>query len=541
MPQDYFAILVQPTSQATAEAGTNNNEPMTPLRTKQLVEALPRRDYTQIDAPNSGISAVVLDEPGNLNRTYYYAVTFVTANGETEPTAEANRPGASPANQKVTVTIPLGPTGTTARKIYRNYNSGSFLYETRLVGTVNDNSTTTFVDNVAEGSEGAFALSVNTTGGFIHYVNDVRVAQADQGSTSIGWAAGGEDNAGFHNTNYGYYAGNKQSNTYWNTNLGAFAGEKAVDGFECTNVGYRAGQNAVNPTYNTLVGVLAGYLATTSSARSCLGYAAGAKATTSTNATHIGQRAGGELITDVQNTTLGSVAGTFIADGLTALTTATNCLYLGYDSRALADDANNEIVIGAGVVGAGDLTCTIGTRDQVLFRTYGAWRCYSQAGGDMDYSWERIDASGVTQAKMRWNNSADQNWYLQTTTSNTNVMRVASTGAVGFYEPVVFDKAIQFQVTTWFTSADTKQRFHFEADGRTYFWGHGTNPFDFKDKDFNTILAYTDADGWALRLTPSATPTSNGDLVFERTSNTQLTFKLKGTDGTVRTGNITLS
>lgn len=39
----------------------------------------------------------------------------------------------------------------------------------------------------------------------------------------------------------------------------------------------------------------------------------------------------------------------------------------------------------------------------------------------------------------------------------------------------------------------------------------------------------------------SVTPTDNGQLVVEATSNTSLTFKLKGSDGTVRTGTITLS
>lgn len=39
MAQDYFAVLVQPTSQATAEAGTNNTEPVTPLRVAQQMTA----------------------------------------------------------------------------------------------------------------------------------------------------------------------------------------------------------------------------------------------------------------------------------------------------------------------------------------------------------------------------------------------------------------------------------------------------------------------------------------------------------------------
>lgn len=46
-----------------------------------------------------------------------------------------------------------------------------------------------------------------------------------------------------------------------------------------------------------------------------------------------------------------------------------------------------------------------------------------------------------------------------------------------------------------------------------------------------------------VTLMPSAsrTPSSNGELVIEATSNTTLTFKLKGSDGTVRSGTITLA
>lgn len=40
--------------------------------------------------------------------------------------------------------------------------------------------------------------------------------------------------------------------------------------------------------------------------------------------------------------------------------------------------------------------------------------------------------------------------------------------------------------------------------------------------------------GTVLVPAASATPANNGDLVFERTSNTNLTIKMKGTDGVVR-------
>lgn len=47
----------------------------------------------------------------------------------------------------------------------------------------------------------------------------------------------------------------------------------------------------------------------------------------------------------------------------------------------------------------------------------------------------------------------------------------------------------------------------------------------------------------AIGFTPgtSVTPVDNGDVVIEATNNTTLTFKLKGSDGTVRTGTLTLT
>ncbi len=44
-----------------------------------------------------------------------------------------------------------------------------------------------------------------------------------------------------------------------------------------------------------------------------------------------------------------------------------------------------------------------------------------------------------------------------------------------------------------------------------------------------------------FRPAASVTPAANGDLVIQATSNTSLTFKYKGSDGTVRSGSITLS
>lgn len=84
-------------------------------------------------------------------------------------------------------------------------------------------------------------------------------------------------------------------------------------------------------------------------------------------------------------------------------------------------------------------------------------------------------------------------------------------------------------------------------------WGVGTRAqFEtrFGRDDANTLHIKNYADD-AFRdlkcrsiiqsLPASVTPASNGDMVVEATANTTLTFKLKGSDGTVRSGTITLS
>lgn len=79
-----------------------------------------------------------------------YAVTFLYY-GEEESNAGTVSAVHTVAASNFTVnlkTIPTGGYGVTARKIYRDNNDGSYL----LVGTISDNTTTTFVDTVSAGT-----------------------------------------------------------------------------------------------------------------------------------------------------------------------------------------------------------------------------------------------------------------------------------------------------------------------------------------------------------------------------------------------------
>lgn len=115
---------------------------------------------------NVAIGAPLVSEgaTGNVNPGLHsWAVTFVTGSGETALGTNSipfNVIGGSPpiGSQVILSAIPLGPIGTTARKIYRTVagNTGPF----KLVGTIADNTSTTTVDNIADSSLGADAPAI---------------------------------------------------------------------------------------------------------------------------------------------------------------------------------------------------------------------------------------------------------------------------------------------------------------------------------------------------------------------------------------------
>lgn len=113
-----------------------------------------------IPAPGVPVAcaAAVNVTAGNLNGSYEYAITFVTASGETLQSPDA--PAVTPVNQQVNLTaIPIGGPGTTQRKVYRQKN-GTGPYQ--LVTTIANNTATTFTDNIADGSVGVNAPTADS-------------------------------------------------------------------------------------------------------------------------------------------------------------------------------------------------------------------------------------------------------------------------------------------------------------------------------------------------------------------------------------------
>jgi hypothetical protein len=109
---------------------------------------------------------LALDATVSMSVGYYnYAYTFVVGAGETlaSPITSIHHNG---AGSNTDVTLPLGPGGTTARKVYRSdasgtLNTGATL---KLIATIADNTTTLYIDVTGGGtSAGAAAPGSNTT------------------------------------------------------------------------------------------------------------------------------------------------------------------------------------------------------------------------------------------------------------------------------------------------------------------------------------------------------------------------------------------
>lgn len=229
--------------------------------------------FNQEPAP-SAPTATVTGTDGNPNGTYQYAVTFVTADGETEVGTAST--AVSPALKQVSLTnIPIGSSKVTSRKIYRSSEGEHWpgyinkLRNAKLVTTLANNTATTYTDNVADGSLGAAATYNNTTGGSIMN-GTVTVMEADQGVTRLGYNAGSVNkggsntfigiNSGQNNTTADYITAvginSLQSNTsgWYNVALGAHTLSSNTTGYSNVAIGTNTLHVNVSGANNTAIG-----------------------------------------------------------------------------------------------------------------------------------------------------------------------------------------------------------------------------------------------------------------------------------------------
>jgi hypothetical protein len=133
-----------------------------------------------------GVATLALAAGSNLGvGVYKYAVTFLNASvGESAlgTTAQITTTG---GNQAVNLTaIPLGPTGTGSRRIYRTAVGGSFF---KVLTTISDNTSTTFNDTTADGGLSTNLLYGPSFGGSLFLMDSSSVVNLKLFSDGSMW------------------------------------------------------------------------------------------------------------------------------------------------------------------------------------------------------------------------------------------------------------------------------------------------------------------------------------------------------------------
>lgn len=113
--------------------------------------------------------SVATGAAGVLTGTYLYKVTFISATGN-ESTGGTTSASVSPSSQKVSLTnLPIGPTGTEGRMIYRTAAGGADGTQ-KFVERVNGNVTTVYTDNIADAALGQAVPTTNATASNLKYI-----------------------------------------------------------------------------------------------------------------------------------------------------------------------------------------------------------------------------------------------------------------------------------------------------------------------------------------------------------------------------------
>ena len=341
-------------------------------------------NFNPVADPTS-LSGVVSSGGSVDTGVHYYHITYTTALGETHSYYTAITTTAG--NNTVTLTLPISSDSrVTGRKIYRT-KVGAALYLEYLIATINDNTTTTYVDTVADSTlTGAVSLAYfrlnTTTNGFT--TNGITFGRLDTKGLILGQNAGQSLTSGGRLTIYGNGAGANITTGLDDNLFGINAGYNLTTGSQNHLFGYNAGLNLTTGSSNSAFGhdamVYAGANSNFNSAfgwgsgwgvvgnnynyNSLFGAYTGHRLTTGSYHLLGGYNAGAYITSGTGTVMLGYSAGANIAGG-SGNTTPTYGIYLGYGSKAKLDNQTNEIVIGYDATGNGSNSVTLGN-DNIL-------------------------------------------------------------------------------------------------------------------------------------------------------------------------------
>jgi len=259
----------------------------------------------------------------------------------------------------ITATGAFGPTATTTGSLVitptADFN-GTIVLSIRAITAVSAPAILGRTSALATALEARFNTAGSTT--FIGAGAGSRNTTGTNNS-AVGVSALQNNTTGNNNSVVGGSALQNNTTGTWNSAVGVNALTNNTTGSNNAAVGVNALQNNTTGTNNSAVGVSA-LQNTTGDSNAAVGANALATNTTGTNNAAVGVSALRNNTTGGSNSAIGVDAGRFIADGATINSITNSSVFLGRDTRALASNQTNQIVIGHGAVGAGSNTATIG-------------------------------------------------------------------------------------------------------------------------------------------------------------------------------------
>lgn len=353
-------------------------------------------DYVVPPNNNSLTLALVSDGgAGNLSiGTYRYFVSYVTAEGETEISGGYLYSGTAivtdATHKQVTVTVPVSSDSrVTGRKIYRSTVNGAQT-TAALLTTINDNSTASYQDNIADASLGAIgfyranttnkALLINSSPGINLDANVITLgAGAGAGITSggqlilIGWQAGNLLKTETNSIVIGRQAYAQQATALATSLQNVFIGDFVANAFngggdegnvaighnamrgaasgsaKSVAIGVGANQSVNGGFFNVIIGYQAANSGTSLNSSVILGYQAGFRQTTAGNLFIVDNVARASTTVEAQNCYL---YGSMTANGYLQLnipTTTNNAVREAYKAQAYVSTGSTGAANGFGV------------------------------------------------------------------------------------------------------------------------------------------------------------------------------------------------
>ena len=303
---------------------------------------------------------------GLLTGVYYYRVSFLNVYaGETETGSVSSSVNVTTKQISLTA-IPIGAAGTVARRIYRtvaggDQNSGQM----KLVSTLNDNFTTIYTDNIADGSLGATELQINMSGATLYDGAGNMLFGTSNTSTAVGEYAL-TNKTGARDVAVGMQTLNNNTIGTDDVSIGYQALTNNTMGSSIIAIGSSTLFNEQTAQDDTAVGQGALYSDVTGSFNTAIGQSALFSSMTDGN-TAIGRFSLFDQISGASNTAIGAYAG-HTSNGANGNVSGSNNTYLGFDAGpGSATQYNFQTDVGAEVNGTCSNCVVLGrTTDMVV-------------------------------------------------------------------------------------------------------------------------------------------------------------------------------